>query len=42
MIGFAGREIRFEPLDVPVDDVGAAREPGPGLHGLLPVALKNV
>ncbi|MGW3994005.1 hypothetical protein [Amycolatopsis sp. NPDC004772] len=42
MIGFAGGQVGFEPLEVAVDDVGAAREPGPGLHGLLPVALKNV
>ena len=42
MIGFAGGQVGFESFEVPVDDVGAAREPWPGLHGLLPVALKNV
>jgi hypothetical protein len=40
VIGFAGGQVVFEPLEVAVDDVGAAGEPGP--HGLLPVALKNV
>ncbi len=40
MIGFAGGQVVVESLEVPVDDVGAAREPGP--HDLLPVALKNV
>jgi hypothetical protein len=44
VVGLAGGEVHFEAFEVPVGDVGAAREPGPGApgdHGLLPVALKN-
>ncbi|AEK40551.1 hypothetical protein RAM_10305 [Amycolatopsis mediterranei S699] len=44
MTGIEGGEVAFEPFEVPVDDVGAARQarPGaPGDHGRLPVALKN-
>ncbi|MFC5094748.1 hypothetical protein [Amycolatopsis plumensis] len=40
--GLEGGQVVCQPFEVAVDDVSAAREPGPGLHGLLPVALKNV